>query len=115
MSDINTAKEFESHDICIHCNRVQQDKEIDKLQQQNQELGEELDGAIKSRNIWMKENQDLKAFIKEACEVIEFYGDKEGWEVVSPDNQYLECKTIDDSGKRARQFMNTDKYKEYSK
>ena len=106
MSDINTAKEFESHDICIHCNRVQQDKEIDKLQQQNQELREFITSLRNGIAKFEDENQDLKAFIKEACEVIRHYN-------------YPDCdetgRSIVKSGCVANDFMNTDKYKEYSK
>lgn len=108
--------------------------DIKKLQQQNQELrdneqilADKINDLVDRMKIYEGHDDtiiDLKAFIKEACEVIEFYSHtkvrsdfigKQG-NVMSSHVYDISCATCNETqkGKRAKQFMNTDKYKEYS-
>lgn len=102
-----------------------------KLQQQNQELRDKLknvsNGFVKQSSyttLVIEENQNLKTFIKEACEVIVDYAG----EPFEKNDRYVDIFDLievksesridfdsDKFTKRARQFMNTDKYKQFTK
>lgn len=140
MSDKSCPDEIFHQESGLICKKT---VEIAKLQKENEELKEDFKNFHKlvcesvnythDKKDWIRDQaslinhiQDLKTFIKEACEVIEFYGlecfttiegsygrSYQNFHVVTYED--IEGKGEDQvGGKRARQFMSTEKYKEYS-
>jgi chromosome segregation ATPase len=97
-------------DACDRANKLQ--AELEDYKQGADVEGREADrlrADLKSVNFsyWKKceELSQLQEQNQKLRECLEYYANEKGWEVVTPDNRYLECEVIDDGGKRAKKCL----------